>query len=63
MKRIFCNRCNKEIIYNSSMQAILPTYDIKYVNLIYHSDSFDLCYECQTEFNNWMKKWLWEKEK
>ena len=63
MKKTFCNRCGKEIIYYSGQQAILPIYSIRYVDFNYCSDSFDLCYKCQNEFNNWMEKWLYEKEK
>lgn len=61
MKKTYCDRCGKEIVNYPELQAILPTYEVSYVNLIYRTNSFDLCGSCQVEFNNWMGKWLGEK--
>jgi len=67
MTKICCNRCGKEILYDARLQALLPTYRIRieYIDSFtsYKHNSFDLCTNCQIEFNHWMDKWLKEKEK
>lgn len=63
MKKTYCDRCGKEIYYDPQQQAILPTYNISYATygIYYQPNHFDLCGNCQIEFNNWMEKWLKEK--
>lgn len=62
MQKILCNRCGKEIIYNPQQQAILPTYNINYViHSFYEPETFDLCNNCQIEFNSLMERWLNEE--
>lgn len=64
MIKTLCNRCGKEILFDTT-QLLLPTYRIEYIDSFtsYKNNSFDLCTSCQIEFNNWMDKWLKEKEK
>ena len=64
MIKTCCNRCGKEIFFDTR-QLLSPMYEIKYIDSFtnYNNNSFDLCTSCQIEFNNWMDKWLKEKEK
>lgn len=65
MIKTCCNRCGKEILYDAQLQALLPMYRIEYIDSFtsyYKNNSFDLCTSCQIEFNNWMDKWLKEKD-
>ena len=53
MKKTYCNKCSKEIYYDPRQQAILPTYNISYATYGYYQPNyFDLCSNCQIEFNN-----------
>ena len=63
MKKTYCDRCGKEIYYDPRQQAILPTYNISYATygIGYQPNHFDLCGNCQIEFNSLMEKWLKEK--
>ena len=63
MTKTCCDRCGKEIFFDARLQALLPMYKIKYIDSFtyYNNNSFDLCTSCQIEFNNWMNKWLKEK--
>lgn len=60
MQIICCNRCHKKISIPAKSKITLPAYRIMWIGP--GSNTFDLCCDCQKEFETWVKKWLNEKK-